>query len=343
MSAVNPFKKATKKQTRLRLGLIGPPGSGKTYTSLAVTKAMAAILSAEKGEEAKVALVDTEFHSSEKYADIFDFDVSTLDGSFHPKRYVEQIRAAESAGYDFLIIDSLSHAWIGKDGGLDLHDKAVERQRGHKNPFTAWKEVTPHHMELVQALVQCRCHLIVTVRSKVEYVQSKDANGKTTVQKVGMAPLMREGIEYEFDVTGDLDVENTLVISKTRCVALKRAVIKEPGESMARTLMEWLGSGAPAEPVVINGASERIVTGPALLQRITAKDAHLAAEGLCQVGDLLTFIRNVGDIKGLGRKIEEWPEEGFHLAAAEVRAFEQQRRSIPRRPRDPGDDPPGDD
>ena len=36
----NPFQKATKTQSRLRLALEGPPGSGKTYTALAVASAL---------------------------------------------------------------------------------------------------------------------------------------------------------------------------------------------------------------------------------------------------------------------------------------------------------------
>jgi hypothetical protein len=44
--------------------------------------------------------------------------------------------------------------------------------------------------------------------------------GKTVPRKVGLAPVMRDGIEYEFDVFGDMDQEHTLVITKTRCPKL---------------------------------------------------------------------------------------------------------------------------
>jgi len=327
MPASNPFKKATKKQSRLRLALIGPPGSGKTYSALRVGTALAR----------KVALIDTEFRSASKYADLFGFDVLNLEGSFHPQRYLEAIHAAEEAGYEVVVIDSLSHAWIGKDGGLDLHDQAVARQKS-KNAFTAWAEVTPHHRALVTALVQCQCHLIVTLRSKVEYVQDKDSQGRTTVRKVGLAPLMRDGLEYEFDLAGDMDETNTLIISKSRCPALKRAVIAEPGEALAQQLLAWLGAGSAdePEPVIAQGEGKRdaVLTGAALLQRIRSKDDLLAREKLCPAGALLAAVRQAGERKGLGRKIEEWPEEGFQLAVAETRAFEQRVR----RPREPGDD-----
>lgn len=221
------FKRATKQTSRLRLALIGPAGSGKTFTSLLLAKALGG----------KVAVIDTERGSASKYADLADFDVLELSESFHPARYVEAIRDAEAGGYATLIIDSLSHAWIGKDGGLDLHDKAVDRQKT-KNSFTAWGEVTPHHNALVQALIGCRCHVIATMRSKTEYVLDE----KNKPRKVGMAPVMRDGVEYEFDVVGDMDVDNnTLVVTKTRCPALSGQSFRKPGADFARILKQWLG------------------------------------------------------------------------------------------------------
>lgn len=340
--AVNPFKKATKKNARLRLGLIGPPGSGKTFTALQVATAMAQL----QQKEAKIALMDSENHSSEKYADLFAFDVLGLEGSYHPKRYVEGIRAAEGAGYEYLIIDSLSHAWIGKDGGLDLHDQAEARQKV-KNSFTAWAEVTPEHRALVNALVQCKCHLIVTLRSKVEYVM-ETVNGKSVPRKVGTAPLMRDGLEYEFDVVGDMDDSNTLVITKSRCRPLARQIIPQPGGELAATLLAWLTDGAPEEAAPTtplsngDGGQHRngnAARGDALYRRLVQKDSELAKRGVCKLGDLVDHVRRVGDKKGLAQNIAEWSEEGLQLAISAVQDFEARLQESPRTPlREPGED-----
>lgn len=225
------FRKATKRQAKLRLALIGPPGSGKTYSGLTIATNL--------GQ--RVGLIDTEHGSASKYADLFSFEALEL-GSFHPKTYIEAIRAAERAGFDVLVVDSLSHAWSGKDGALEQVDRAAARSKSG-NSFAAWREVTPLHNELVEALVGCKTHLIVTMRSKVEWVLDEDDRGKKVPRKVGMAPVQRDGVEYEFDVCGDLDQSNRLVISKSRCPAPSGGVFTRPGKDVADVLRTWLDAG----------------------------------------------------------------------------------------------------
>jgi hypothetical protein len=237
-----PFVKATKHEAKLRLALAGPSGSGKTYTALQIATHL--------GEP--IALVDTERGSACKYADLFNFDVLGLD-SFHPQRYIDAIHDAEDTGYSILIIDSLSHAWAGKDGALELVDKVAKRlaatyRSGREDSFAAWREVTPVHNALVDAMVQSRLHLIVTMRTKTEYVvETKD--GKTAPRKVGLAPIQRDGLEYEFDVFADLDQDNTLIVHKTRCPALAGGVFPKAGKEVANILNTWLqGEAATPSP-----------------------------------------------------------------------------------------------
>ena len=50
---------------------------------------------------------------------------------------------------------------------------------------------------MVDAILQSKCHVVVTMRSKMEYVQEKNSDGRTVINKVGMAPIQRSGMEYE--------------------------------------------------------------------------------------------------------------------------------------------------
>jgi hypothetical protein len=238
------FQKATKKSARLRMALIGVAGAGKTYTALSIASHL--------GQ--KIAVIDTERGSASKYSDQFEFDVLEIE-SYSPKTYIEAMQAAEDAGYEVLIIDSLSHAWVGRDGALEQVDKAARRTQSGNN-FGAWRDVTPMHNAMVDAMISSKCHIIGTMRAKTEYVQEKNPKtGRTTIRKVGMAPIQRDGLEYEFDVVADLDADNNLIVGKTRCSQLAGAVVNKAGREVARTLKSWLTDGA--SPVEKPAKAER--------------------------------------------------------------------------------------
>ena len=170
MQKIPTFRKAERSKARLRLGIGGPSGSGKTYSSLLIASGL--------GE--KIAVIDTEHGSSELYADLFDYDVAVLTPPYTPEKYIHTIKEAEKQGYDVIIIDSLSHAWRGEGGMMDIHD-SIAQATG--NSFTAWREVTPMHNRLVEALLQSPAHIIATLRAKQDYVIVEE-DGKSMVKKI---------------------------------------------------------------------------------------------------------------------------------------------------------------
>lgn len=232
------FRKAERKQAKLRLALAGPAGSGKTYSALLIAF----------GLGGKIAVIDTERSSAELYSHLGDYDVCCLEPPFTPQKYIDAIRAAESAGYDVIIIDSLSHAWAGPGGVLEIHDAVAAKE---KNSWAAWRHVTPLHNELVDTILQSKCHIIATMRSKTEYVQVQDG-GKARVQKVGMAPVQRDGMEYEFTVFLDLDLTHTAVATKDR-TSMFDGITFRPNKETGKKLLEWLKSGTPEKTTQPSG------------------------------------------------------------------------------------------
>jgi hypothetical protein len=236
------FQKATKKQAKARIAIAGPSGSGKTYTALAIGCSLG---------DGRVALLDTEHGSASKYADIFDFDALDMGAPFHPDRFVEAIKAAADGGYGVLVLDSLSHAWNGAGGLLEIVDEIGKRMRS-TNTFAAWKDATPIQNRLVEAMLSAPIHIIATMRSKQEYVlEQVERNGRTISQpkKVGMAPIQRDSFEYEFDIFGEMTTENELIISKTRCPSLAGRVFAKPGAALASEIAAWLSDGAEVGPL----------------------------------------------------------------------------------------------
>lgn len=226
------FAPAKKSKLFGRLAIIGPSGSGKTYTALALASAM--------GQ--RIAVIDTEHGAASKYADLFSFDVLELT-SFDPRLYMQAIRAAESAGYDTIIIDSLSHAWAGSGGILEQVDQITKRSKSGNGYTTGWRDMTPVQNQLIETILASKMHVIATLRSKMEYIQTKDNDGKTVIQKVGLQPIQRDSIEYEFDIILEMDMDNVASIVKTRCPALKGVTVERPGAALAQTITAWLDSG----------------------------------------------------------------------------------------------------
>lgn len=231
------FQKAVKRESKLRMAISGPAGAGKTWTALTLATRLA--------DGGRVAVLDTERGSASKYADDFDFDADELE-SFDPRNYVKAIHEAEEAGFSVLVIDSLTHAWNGTGGLLDIVD-AIAKRKYNNNTFAAWKDATPLQNQLIDALTSAKLHIIVTMRSKMDHAQEKnEKTGRVEVKKLGMAPIQRDGMEYEFDIVADMDIDNNMIIQKSRCSKLSGQIYAKPDGKVADVLKEWL-RGAPAE------------------------------------------------------------------------------------------------
>lgn len=291
------FKKAVKEQAKLRLALAALAGHGKTYSALAIACELARLVRGF-GEPGRVAALDSERGSASKYAHKFDFDVCELEDTFSPLAYVEKLREAAREGYDIVIVDSLSHAWAGKGGALEQKDSAAARGG---NSWTAWRDVTPKHNALVDALLNYPGHVIATMRQKMEHVQEQE-NGKTVIRKVGLAAIQREGMEYEFDLVGDIDATHTLRISKTRLDTINLGEqIEKPGADFARRLFNWLMDGKKPEPK--KAEPQVVAEAPALSLSPTDAPAMLDAAMDKAFAMYLTGIDTAPDLATLDRKV----------------------------------------
>lgn len=233
------IRKAQRHQARLRLGLAGPSGSGKTYSALLIAFGL---------DAGKVGLIDTERGSGDLYAHLGDYDVIRLDPPYTVAQYRNALSMFEGAGYGVVILDSISHAWAGEGGLLDKHGKIVDSSQ-RKDSFSAWRQVTPEHNQFIDAMLKSPCHIIATMRTKTEYVlEEVEVSGRKTQRprKVGMAPVQREGMEYEFTLMLDISGEHIALASKDRTGLLDGEYLT-PGRDLGLRLKQWLESGVAAE------------------------------------------------------------------------------------------------
>lgn len=220
------FRKAERKQAKLKVALTGPSGSGKTFSALSLAS----------GIGSKIAVIDTENGSASLYADRFEFDTVDLSPPYTIQKYIDAIKVAEMAGYDVIVIDSITHAWAG-DGGLLAKKESLDARGG--NSFANWGGISKEHEQFKAILLACSKHLIVTMRSKQDYVLEVNEKGKSTPRKVGLAPIQREGMEYEFTTVFDIAMDHNAATSKDRTSLFDGQIFKITKDT-GTVLMKWL-------------------------------------------------------------------------------------------------------
>ena len=224
------LQKAERHQVKLRIGLSGPSGFGKTYSALLLAYGIT-------NDWSKIAVIDTENKSASLYSHLGDFNVLSLDEPFTPERYIKAIKVCEESDIEIIIIDSISHEWQGKSGCLEIHEQLGGR-------FQDWARVTPRHQAFIDAIILSKCHVISTSRSKVDYSLDKDGNGKTKVMKLGTKSITREGFEYELTVNFEfLNDKHLVSASKDRTELFSGKPEFIISSATGKKLIEWCKQG----------------------------------------------------------------------------------------------------
>lgn len=242
---------AQRKRAKIKLGLQGASGGGKTYSALLLAYGLC-------NDWKKIAVIDTENRSADLYSDLGTYNVLPLQAPFEPEKYIEAIQFCEKEGIEVIIVDSASHEWSGKGGCLEQHEKEISKMR-YPNSFTAWAAITPRHQAFVDAVLHSACHVICTFRSKSEYVLV-ERNGKTVPQKVGLSPITRDGFEFELTLSFDLDLQHKAHCSKDRTHMF---MDKEPvtlSVETGRKILDWCNSGVDINTQYITERIEESTT-----------------------------------------------------------------------------------
>jgi hypothetical protein len=229
------FKKAKRQNAKLRLSLSGFSGSGKTVSALLIAYGITK-------DWSKIAVVDSEGKSAQLYegatvgtVTIGQYDVMEMEPPFQVERLITAIKMAEVAGYQVLVIDSASPYWQGEGGALEAHSEATKRGG---NSFTAWAPVTAKQNRLMDTIIGSKIHIIVTLRSKVEYVMDS-SSGRTQVRKIGTESIQRQGFIYDMTMQLDLSQDHVAEVVKDRTNLFDQQHFV-PDVEMGEKLKAWL-------------------------------------------------------------------------------------------------------
>lgn len=230
------FRPATRDRVKARMSIQGVAGCGKTWTALNVAHGL-------NGGE-KFAVIDTERESASLYLGVNGIYFDSLNmHRYDPRDLVKALASAAQAGYGTVVVDSLSHFWKGTDGTLDQVEKAKSKYGG--NSFAGWKDGTPMQNEMIDALLSFPGHVIATMRSHTEWVLQENDRGRKEPVAVGMRAEQRKGVEYEFSIVAEMDINNRLRFLKSRCQAFHQQVLEKPDgiRDIAKPLLDWLNDG----------------------------------------------------------------------------------------------------
>ncbi len=243
------FKKANPQQARLKLSIYGPPGSGKTFTSLLMAEGLA------NRSSKRIAYVDTErgtdFYAKEVksrtiHPNSFDFD------ALYTKSISEVTNAIKSLNpneYSVIVIDSITHLW----------DSAMEAWQGKRTkidsiPMHAWGKIKKPYKEMISWLISSPFHVFILGRQKNIFENDDDGEMK----KVGVGMRAEGETAYEphicIRMESRTNPDNTTQsicqahIEKDRSGVLSGKVIRNPNFLTIEPLLGLLGDvQAPQE------------------------------------------------------------------------------------------------
>ncbi len=225
------LQKASRKKAKIKMCLNGPSGSGKTYSSLLIANGLC-------NDWSKIAVIDSENHSSELYSHLGEYNVLQLSPPYTPEKYVQAIEACGQAGMQVIIIDSITHEW---EFLLEAHASL------QGNSFTNWQKIGLRHKQFIQAILGSKAHLIVTTRTKQDYVLN-ERNGKMVPEKVGLKAVQREGLDYEFTLVFDLNMKNHAIASKDRTGLFSGKPEQKLSIEIGKSIYNWCNAGIDITP-----------------------------------------------------------------------------------------------
>ena len=293
------FKRATRENVGLLIGLIGASGSGKTYTAMRLASGICG--------DKPFCVIDTEAGRAKHYADQFNFDHGDLKPPFRPDAYAEAIMAADKAGYPVIVVDSCSHEWAGDGGILDWADSELDRMAGddygkrERVKMASWIKPKMAHKAMIQKLLQVRAHLILCFRAEEKIEMVKNAQGKmeivpkkSAIGLDGWMPVCEKNMPYELTASFLLMASQPGIPHPIKLQEQHRALFpldKPITEKSGQMLAAWAtGSPKSAAPVGLRsdaGAPPASEPQVAADPTITADEA-LAFEARCNENNIKT-------------------------------------------------------
>lgn len=296
------FRKAKAEQAALKMGVYGPPGAGKTFTSLLMAEGLAKVTGK------RVAFVDTE-HGTDFYCqsvksrhvhpEAFDFD------AIYSRSLTEiaaAVKALDPAQYGVLVMDSVTHLWeaaIAAYGG--------GRTRADTIPMHAWGKIKKPYKDLMAFSLSSPMHVILCGRQGTEYSTDEETD---ELKAVGVKMKAEGETPYEPHILIRMEVvkpKHTNEIAKIIAFAEKdrtgvlagRSFINPTFESLCQPLLGLLGGTQASVPT----GDETAARDAEQIASDDMKRAIASSDKLREFTARIQLVKTLDELKAIGKEI----------------------------------------
>lgn len=239
-------------QTPLLVGLIGPSGTGKTYSALRLATGIQRVRGGD------IFVIDTESRRALHYAEKFNFRHVPFAAPFSSLDYLAALEHCASRGAGVIVVDSMSHEHEGQGGYLMYHEAELERlssgdeSKAKRVNFLAWAKPSAARRQLINGLLQLPVNFVFTFRSKEKL---KIQAGKDPVE-LGWMPVAGDEFVYEMTLkllllpgADGLPTTTSSMIGEKQMIKIPeqfRALLAKPeqlSEDFGASLATWAAGG----------------------------------------------------------------------------------------------------
>jgi hypothetical protein len=309
------FQRAKAEQAAIKMGFYGPPGSGKSFTSLLIAEGLG------QASGKRVAYVDTE-HGTDFYCkavpsrtvhpEAFDFD------ALYTRSLTETIAAVKGLNpetYGVVVIDSITHLW---EAARAAYSGRMTSTGGI--PMQAWGKIKKPYKDLMTFLLSSPMHVIICGRQGVEYATDEETD---ELKAVGVKMKAEGETAYEPHILLRMEAVRSkktnevatiyAYAEKDRTGVLSGRSFANPSfKTLAAPILGLLG-GTQAQTQTEDEAAE--IDADAL-EREERERAASSRDLLRTMSAKIDLAATVADLKGIGKTIT--PKLKAQMSPADV-------------------------
>jgi hypothetical protein len=267
MSRNFEYNAAVRKGSPLILGIFGPSGGGKTWSSLRLATGIQRVVGND------IAVIDTEAGRALKYSEFFKFKHVPFAPPFRSLDYLAAAEHCAKMGAKTIVVDSMTHEHAGIGGYLEFAEAELDRMAGDNYgkrqacKLASFIKPGCERRKMIDGFLAMGTNFIFTFRAKEkvkpEKVKRDGDREKTEIVNLGFMPIGSTELVFEMDAaclllphaggipTWQSDEVGEKMMIKTAEQFTRIFADRQPlSEDIGQALAEWAQGPAGPDPEI---------------------------------------------------------------------------------------------